>query len=292
LGDEEIMPTDKEKVKQPELYKNRYRDELDEEEVVLDQKGYIVAKEKPKTEDTSNPEDENEENLTEEEKSWKKRYGDLRSFSDKKLHTTVKEKDEEIAALKRELDATRKISAPKSDEELEQFTQEYPELADVIKSMTMKEVEAFKKAQAEEIEALKKDRRELEKERVHTKISSEHPEWTELKDAPEFHEWLQSQPSAIQDWIYGKIDADLASKAIKLYKTEKGIKPPKKKSDKDERASAAEAVVTTRRTDPPQNNQKKIWKASEIQRMSIDEYEKHEEEIMIANREGRINNNA
>lgn len=279
------------RVKTTDPYRNKYRDELDNEDLEVNDKGYIVAKEKPaeQTEDTEQVVDT--ENLTDEEKTWAQRYADLRRHSQKQLDAKLKEKDEEIEAAKREVQKYKQVTSPKSDEELEEFRKEYPELTDIINAMTLKQAKELTASLEAEVETLKKDRKTLEKERVHNLISKDHSDWDQIKDSPEFHDWLNEQPKDIQNWIYGKIDADLASKAVKLYKTEKGVKTVKKSSN-NERASAAEAVVTNRRTDPPANNQKKVWKASEIAKMDGPTWDKYEDEILLANREGRIDNNA
>ncbi len=272
-------------------YNNRYRDE--EEEVELDLRGNPILKDETIVSDEDNSQNEqSDENLSAEELTFKKRYGDLRSHSQKREQQLQKEFEDRLAAKEEELRKFKEAVSPKSDTELEEFKTEYPDLADVIESMSRKQAKELTKHLEEEIKSLKKNSKELEKEKVHNLIRKEHSDWDELKDDSNFHEWLLEQPKEIQNWMFGKIDADLASKAIKLYKTEKGIKT--KKPSSDGRASAAEAVITNKRTDPPEANSrsKKIWKASEIEKMSGPEWDKHEDEILLANSEGRIDNNA
>ena len=67
---------------------------------------------------------------TDEEASFKKRYGDLRRHS----QTLMTQKDQEIAQLKQQLDTAAKgqIRFPKTDEEIEQWSQRYPDVAKIV----------------------------------------------------------------------------------------------------------------------------------------------------------------
>ena len=76
------------------------------------------------------------EPTTAEEKTFKKRYGDLRR------HAQQKEADlqEQINQLRDQLDsATKKqIQLPKSDEDIEAWAKEYPDVAAIVETIAIK----------------------------------------------------------------------------------------------------------------------------------------------------------
>ena len=94
--------------------------------------------------------------------------------------------------------------------------------------------------------------------------------------------------SKVQDWIYKNADdADLASRAIDLFKKDIGLETPeKKKSSSKQTKSAADMVSTKTTTVEPK--QDKIWSEREIAAMSMAEFDKHEAEISEAMQQGRI----
>ena len=107
------------------------RDEEELEKLKAEQKG-----ETEKVEETEEEKLEKEKPANAEEKTFKKRYGDLRR------HTQQKEKDfqKQIDELKNQLDtATRKeMKLPKSDEDLETWAKEYPDVAAIVETIAIK----------------------------------------------------------------------------------------------------------------------------------------------------------
>ena len=76
-----------------------------------------------------------EEPANAEEASFKKRYGDLRRHAQK----VADEKDAELEKVKKQLaEATKKqIKLPKTDEELEAWSAEYPDVARIIETIAI-----------------------------------------------------------------------------------------------------------------------------------------------------------
>ena len=115
-----------------------------------------------------------------------------------------------------------------------------------------------------------------------------HPDFEDIKNSDDFHGWAKEQPEVIQDWIYSNANnADLASRALDLFKKDFGIDAPKtKSSSKPTRKSAADMVST--KTTSVEPTQQKVWSEKEITAMSVAEFDKYESEISDAMQEGRI----
>ena len=114
-----------------------------------------------------------------------------------------------------------------------------------------------------------------------------HPDFEDIKNSDDFHEWAKQQPLAIQDWVYKNAnDADLASRAFDLFKRDIGMGIPKETKSVSRTQSAADMVST--KTTSVEPKQAKIWSEREIAALSMDEFDKYEEEISNAMQEGRI----
>jgi len=229
--------------------------------------------------------EEAEEPKNAEEKTFKKRYGDLRR------HTQEKEKQfqKQLDDLKGQLEsATKKeMKLPKSDEDIEAWATEYPDVAQIVETIAMKKA----REQSKELEGRIKKIDEMSAEAVKDKAEAElmkiHPDFNDIRDSDDFHEWADEQPKWVQDALYeNDNDARSASRAIDLYKADKGIgKETKTKNDK----SAAMEVGTksTRTKVDATESSKKILESS-VQKMSAQQYEKQADAIMEAIRSGNF----
>ena len=105
----------------------------DEEELEALKKQAQGETEEPVTEEKT--EDE-EEPKNAEEKTFKKRYGDLRRHSQEKERQFQKQLDD----LKGQLEKSTKkeIKLPKSEEEIDEWSKEYPDVAAIVETIAMK----------------------------------------------------------------------------------------------------------------------------------------------------------
>jgi len=85
-------------------------------------------------EEIENP-DLDENALGAEEKTFKKRYGDLRRYLNQKLQEAEQEK-EELRQRLREVSST-KLELPKTEAELTEFATEYPDLFALIETLNL-----------------------------------------------------------------------------------------------------------------------------------------------------------
>ena len=128
-------------------------------------------------------------------------------------------------------------------------------------------------------------REKANRDRAEVELLTVHPDFADIRDSDEFHEWAEEQPKSIQDALYeNDSDARAASRAIDLYKADKGIKTKKSSSGKD----AAKAVSKTNTRSEPSGEDAGMVKESVVQKMSAQQYEKNADKIMEAIRSGKF----
>jgi hypothetical protein len=226
-----------------------------------------------------------EEPTNAEEKTFKKRYSDLRRHQQKQSEELKKEIDE----LKRQLgEATKKeMKLPKSDEDIEQWAADYPDVAAIVETIAMKKAREQSTALEERMKVIDEMQTSATKEKAEAELMRLHPDFGEMRDSDDFHEWADEQPKWVQDALYeNDNDARSAARAIDLYKADKGV-VSEKKSKKTK--GAAEAVSTKSTRSAPQADETSNYiRESQVQKMSAQEYEKKSDEIMEAIRTGKF----
>ena len=220
-----------------------------------------------------------------EEKTFKKRYSDLRRHQQKQ----AEEFKAELAAMKSQLEqATKKeMKLPKSDEDIEQWAADYPDVAAIVETIAMKKAREQSTALEERLKAIDEMQTSATKEKAEVELMRLHPDFGDIRDSDDFHQWADEQPKWVQDALYeNDDDARSAARAIDLYKADKGI-GNEKKSKKTK--GAAEAVSTKGSRSTPQTDEASTYlKESQVQAMSPQEYEKHSDEIMESIRTGKF----
>ena len=217
--------------------------------------------------------------------NYKKRYDDLKKHYDNKLNE-FKHREQELIE-----EATKnrtEYKAPKTEEELEEFKNTYPDVYEVVETVAHMQSESKAKVLEERLSKLQQREQQLIRKDAEKRLYDRHPDFEDIRNSDDFHSWAKEQPDSIQKWIYSNAeDADLASRALDLFKKDLGIEPVKtKSSSKKTRQSAADMVST--KTTSVEPKQEKIWSEREIAAMSMAEFDKYEEEISNAMQEGRI----
>ena len=245
--------------------------------------------EEPETEETEA--DEKKARVTKatpyKKPDYKKRYDDLKSHYDRKLDE-FKSREQELIeeATKNRQD----YKAPKTVEELEKFKKQYPDVYEVVETVSHMQSDERSKVLEERLSALQERETEISRKEAEKRLRSNHPDFDDLRNSDDFHGWAKEQPKSIQDWIYNNSDdADLASRALDLFKKDLGLEVTsraKKPSSKKSKKSAADMVST--KTTAVEPKQDKIWTEREIAAMSIQEFDRFEDEIGQAITEGRV----
>jgi hypothetical protein len=236
-----------------------------------------------KLETPAEPADEVPENK--EEATFKKRYGDLRRHSQQKETQLQKQIDELRSQL--ETVTKKEIKLPKSDEEVEEWCQAYPDVAKIVETIAMKKAKEMAGALEGRIKKVDEMEATTRAEKAEVELMRLHPDFKEIKDSDEFHDWVEEQPKWIQDALYDNdTDARAAARAIDLYKADQGLS--KKKAAPDTSRDAAKSVNTRGGRNQPATTDADVIRESDVKRMSDREYEANEDKIMQAMRSGKF----
>jgi len=267
-----------EEILEPTPYQNNYRRDLDDKDTDT------ATEQQDTQEEEATPE---ERPVTAEEKAFKKRYDDLKRHYDK----TLNKHKNEVTNLRTQIEqSTTQMLPPKDPKELEAWRQKYPDVYDVIQSVAVNQADERAKKLEEKYQFLQEQQSQISKEKAEVELLKRHPDFQEIRATDDFHEWAQKQDPTIQGWLYENADnADLAARAIDLYKMDAGITSKKSKAQtKEMKKEAAKAVTSTKKGNQISVSEKKIWSVQEISKLKPHEFDKHEKEIMEARREGRI----
>jgi hypothetical protein len=213
---------------------------------------------------------------------WESRWKELKKHHD----TTVSSLRQQVREM--EESSTPSFVPPKTAEDLEKFRQQNPEFYDVIVSLAHDQ----SSRSSEQLIEMRRKLEEMEQEKALAQIGKAHNDFETIVRDPQFKEWLEEQDSTIQSWVKSNHNnANAFIRALDLYKLDAGItkKAPKRKpSETRSDTSAAQDVSVSGNSVSVGDSNKREWSRAEIDRMSLAQFEKYEEEIMEAMREGRI----
>jgi hypothetical protein len=222
-----------------------------------------------------------EKALSPEEKSFKKRYGDLRRHMQEK----EKEWNEKFEAFEKRM-VKESIVPPKSDEDIEEWAKQYPDVAGIVETIAAKKAqEMFSKADAR-LKELDQAQSEAQRMKAENQIRKSHEDFDDLRASDEFHNWAEEQPKWVQDALYENAD-DPASvvRVIDLYKVDKGLT----KTAKKEKAKEAASTITRRtKTDVDVDDANDVIRESDVAKMSAKEFEAKSDDINKAIRSGKF----
>tara|TARA_R100001198_G_C5221233_1_gene203301 strand:- start:768 stop:1628 length:861 start_codon:yes stop_codon:yes gene_type:complete len=265
----------------PMKYKKDRTDEQEELKRLEEERANVVQEQKDAEADKAET-----ESLAPEEKTFKKRYGDLRRHSQQKeqeLKDKIRELEGQISTATKEA-----IKLPKSDDELAAWTKEYPDVAKVIETIATKKALELDKGMEDRLKAIAEKEAEAKRMTAESQLLQLHPDFEDIRNDEEFHGWVERQPSWVQKALYeNETDARSAARAIDLYKVDMKIADTKKeKSDK-----GAASLVTAKNTSnvaKTKSSQSNQWRESQVAKMKAHEYERNEKAIMEAIQSGNF----
>jgi hypothetical protein len=279
-----------------EALKKRMRGEVDETEEETDDSEpdseratdtQVQNESVPEQETKAEPKGEAQEEdsgLSAEEKTFKQRYGDLRRH--------MQEKEKETAAklekLQQQLEASTKneLVLPKSEEEIDAWAKQYPDVAGIIEAIADKKATERASELDGRLKEIEEMRTTARKEKAEAELFSLHPDFAEIRADDAFHDWAKEQPKVVQDALYDNVDdVKSVARVLDLYKTDKGIKT-KRVATEDK--SAASSVKARKAAPIDPDDSSRYLRESQVAKMSIKEYEKRAEEIMEAQRSGKF----
>ena len=220
-----------------------------------------------------------DKDLTREEKTYKKRYDDLRRHQNKLV--------EQVKTLEAQVSDPSSFAAPTTEAELEAWKEKYPDVANIVSTLAKKEAQAMYNAADERLSRLDEIAEQADRAKAEAEIRAIHSDFDELKESDAFHDWVDVQPKWVKDALYVNSD-DPASVArvIDLYKADNNIVNKGKKASAKK---AAAAIVTKKgRTAVDADESNGRITESDVNKMSTAEYEKRSDEIMEAIRGGRF----
>ena len=222
-----------------------------------------------------------------EEKTFKKRYGDLRRHSQKQRE----EFENQLAALKTQLTAAtnQQIQLPKSEDELTEWAEKYPDVAAIVETIALKKAKEQSQDLEEKVQKINELQDSANRDKAEAQLMQLHPDFEEIRGSDDFHTWAEEQPSWVQNSLYeNDTDAYSAARAIDLYKADRNL-TGKTKAKSTNNEDAAKSVNTrASRSRPQAENTSGMIKESDVDKMSSEEYENNEKEIMEALQNGKF----
>ncbi len=224
------------------------------------------------------------EPINAEEKSFKKRYGDLRR------HMQDKEKDwdDKFKTLQRQLEDSTKqeIKLPKSDGDIEAWAEQYPDVAAIVETIAIKKAKEQAAGLEERVKEIDEMKADAARKKAEVELMTAHPDFDEIRDDDAFHDWVDEQPKWVQDALYeNSSDSRSAARAIDLYKADMNIQTKKPASNNKD---AARSVNSRSNATPDSEDSKNVFKESQVNKMTAQQYEKASDAIMESIRTGKF----
>ena len=262
-----------------------HREQREEAEAATEQKDTNASEETAdQTDQKATPIAERPANA--EDRAFKKRYDDLKKHYD----STLNKHKEEMSSLRGQLESSNKqFTPPKSKEELEAWRKEYPDVYSMVETIAIDKATTQSAELENKFKNLQVQQEQIAKEKAEVELLKFHPDFNDIRLQDDFHQWAGEQDPTIQGWLYENTsNAKLASRAIDLYKMDRGLSSLTKKEEKDVKKEAAKAISKTRKATDSESPKKKIWTTTEISKLKPHQFEKLEKEIDLARLEGRI----
>ena len=261
---------------------NSNADKIEKEEEELKK----LIKEQEDGTEVEAQEDEDEASSP-EEKTFRKRYGDLRRHSQKQRE----DYENKLAALKTQLTAAtnQQIKLPKSEDELTEWVEKYPDVAAIVETIALKKAKEQSQDLEDKVQKINELQESANRDKAEVQLMQLHPDFEDIRTSDDFHEWAEEQPSWVQNSLYeNDTDAYSAARAIDLYKADRNLTGKTKAKSTDNSEAAKSVNTRASRSRPQSENTSGMIKESDVDQMSSQEYENNEKEIMEAIKTGKF----
>ena len=291
----ETFDGDDEDELEPTPYENEYRQSLgDPDDEEIEDPIDMATQKSPK----KGLAEKRKGNGAEPTHDYKKRYGDLKKHYDTKLNEWKQNQELLEAKLQMAEKSSDLPTLPKTEEELTEFREKYPDVYDVVETISALKASDRVREIETKLDDLKVKEQEAIVQTAEQELISLHSDFGELKESEDFLTWLDDQHPNISDGIYkNNTDAKWAARVVDLYKSDKGTtsktrstQKSKTKSKATPKKSAAEAVTKTkqRRYIEELQDDNKVWTVQEISRLKPNEFAALEKDIDRAVKDGRV----
>lgn len=234
---------------------------------------------------TTNSQPENNEPLTPaEEETFKKRYGDLRRYSQQKEAGYSKEINDLKTQLQ-QLTAAQNQPMPKTKEEFEAWKARFPDIVPFIEMIAEERATKAKQQLEEELTSVKEKLSQTEQDKAFATLKVLVPDLETVITSKIYKDWFSAQPLFVQEEIDGSDDPYRVAYYFKVFKA--SLNKPKT-DKKDENLDVLNTATGHTGIIPSPTVSKYKFTVSQIKKMSPQEYEANEAHITQANKEGAI----
>jgi hypothetical protein len=252
---------------------NKDRIEQEEAEIAALEKGNVPEQEEQEQE----PQDV-------EEKTFKKRYGDLRRHAQEQENKLKRQIDELSKQLQQSTE--QQIQLPKSEEELAAWAETYPDVAKIVETIAIKKAKEQSVNIEQKLKVLDEREKQTKREKAEAELLRLHPDFDDIRSSDDFHSWVEDQPQWVQDALYAnENDARSAARAIDLYKSDKGVT---KKKTPDYKEAAKSIVTRGNRSTPDESSLDGVIYESQVAKMSSKQFENAVDAIQKAQATGKF----
>lgn len=236
--------------------------------------------------------DKDGKELTDEEKSFKQRYSDLRSYAQKQVNEAkalAEAKDRQLTEMQAQLEAATKkqLKFPATEDEVAEWMTTYPKVANIVKSIAMKEVQSSRQEVDSRFADLKKKEDKANLDLAFALLIKKHPDFVDFRDTDEFDTWIRSQDKWAVEALYKEDitdpvkDSNAAARVLDLFKYDRANAAPKTTKKPDTRREDLETARSVRVNDvtEPVNRSGLKYTESMLAKMSNKEVETNWPEI-------------
>jgi hypothetical protein len=229
---------------------------------------------------------------TPKEQTWEKRYGDLR----RKHQSDTQKLEQRLKSLEAQLTTatSQRMELPTTVEEVKAWERNYPDVAKIIKTLIHVETQDKQDQILKVREDFETEKLERDKLRAYNELLKIHPDFEQINEDNEFHEWVQSQHRTVAESLYeNDLDFEWAASSIEKYKlwmaakNKKAAPAPTRDAQRRQDATA----VRTPRAQEPQSFDNNVWSESRVAalpRTGKGSFDYYEAEIDAAIRSGKF----